>query len=215
MTDLYFGNDDKYMDCRGYMALQYHIEDAYKERYNTKDLSGYPISCSPPYAIFANSYVSEMKELNREKKYDYVFIGSIKSNYSARAWVLEFKERYFTRNSVFINTDEGGGFCPRNHTYSQSRESQYRIIKENLSYFQTMASSKFVLCPGGDAPWSFRFYETLLCGSIPIVESWHHTYRTPEEASIKYKFILKDEPHIYRSEDVEINDDIVKKYHTI
>jgi len=53
-----------------------------------------------------------------------------------------------------------------------------------------MCQSKFILCPGGDAPWSFRFYETLMCQSIPIVESWHHTYRTPEESIIKYEYIL-------------------------
>ncbi len=53
-----------------------------------------------------------------------------------------------------------------------------------------MYQSKFVLCPAGDAPWSFRFYEVLMCKSIPIVESWHHTYRTKEEANIKYKYIL-------------------------
>lgn len=50
--------------------------------------------------------------------------------------------------------------------------------------------SKFVLCPGGDAPWSFRFYEVLMCKSIPIVESWHHTYRTKEESKINYKYLL-------------------------
>lgn len=47
-----------------------------------------------------------------------------------------------------------------------------------------MCQSKFVLCPADDAPWSFRFYEVLMCKSILIVESWHHTYRTKEEANI-------------------------------
>ena len=32
-----------------------------------------------------------------------------------------------------------------------------------------------------------------MCQSIPIVESWHHTYRTKEEANIKYKYILYNE----------------------
>ena len=55
-----------------------------------------------------------------------------------------------------------------------------------------MCQSRFTLCPAGDSPWSFRFYEVLMCKSIPVVETWHHTYRTKEEATIKYKFVLSN-----------------------
>ena len=44
----------------------------------------------------------------------------------------------------------------------------------------------------GDTYWSFRFYETLMCKTIPMVTSWHHTYRTKEEAKINYKYIRLD-----------------------
>ena len=73
---------------------------------------------------------------------------------------------------------------------NQSKKVQYREVKDNIVYFETMCKSKFVLCPGGDSPWSFRFYEVLMCKSIPIVESWHHTYRTEEEAKLNYKYLL-------------------------
>jgi hypothetical protein len=73
---------------------------------------------------------------------------------------------------------------------NQSKKVQYRIVEENLNYFEKMCQSKFVLCPAGDAPWSFRFYEILMCKSTPIVESWHHTYRTVEEAKFDYKYVL-------------------------
>ena len=53
-----------------------------------------------------------------------------------------------------------------------------------------MCQSKFILCPAGDSSWSFRFYETLICKSIPIVETKNHTYRTKEESDINYEFIL-------------------------
>ena len=53
-----------------------------------------------------------------------------------------------------------------------------------------MSRSKYCLCPAGDSSWSFRFYEVLMCKSIPIVESWHHTYRTKQEATLNYKYIL-------------------------
>jgi hypothetical protein len=82
------------------------------------------------------------------------------------------------------------GFCPKSQPDTQSKKTQYRIVKDNIEYFEKMCQSNFVLCPAGDAPWSFRFYEVLMCKSIPIVESWHHTYRTKEEAKINYKYIL-------------------------
>lgn len=37
-------------------------------------------------------------------------------------------------------------------------------------YFNVLANSQFVLCPNGDYVWSYRFYESALCGAIPIVE---------------------------------------------
>jgi hypothetical protein len=37
-------------------------------------------------------------------------------------------------------------------------------------YFKLLSRSQFVLCPKGDCVWSYRFYEAILCGAIPIVE---------------------------------------------
>lgn len=39
----------------------------------------------------------------------------------------------------------------------------------NESFFNRLRSSKFVICPRGTAPDSFRFYDSLYCGAIPIV----------------------------------------------
>jgi hypothetical protein len=109
------------------------------------------------------------------------------------------------------------GFNPKIMPNNQSKKVQYRVIKENIEYFEKMCQSKFVLCPAGDAPWSFRFYEVLMCKSIPIVKSWHHTYRTKEEANIKYKYILYKniEKEIEYGEYVDGNTEIFKKYHLL
>jgi len=37
-------------------------------------------------------------------------------------------------------------------------------------YFRTLGNSQFVLCPSGDCDWSYRFFESILCGAMPIVE---------------------------------------------
>jgi hypothetical protein len=196
--------DDSKLDlgwCQGYMGLYYHMEEAIIE-----NLQNIRATFCPPLAIFSKKYYNDINELNHYKKYDYCFIGSIvNSGYERRKWVIDFSKKNFTNNSIFINTDANPewellgsfdfsklnlGFCPRLQPNNQSKKVQYRIVKDNIEYFEKMCQSKFVLCPAGDAPWSFRFYEVLMCKSIPIVESWHHTYRTKEESNINYKYIL-------------------------
>jgi len=225
--------DEQNLDlgCQGYMALQYHMEEAIIE----KNLQNIWATHTPPLAIFSKKYYNDINELNHQKIYDYCFIGSIDSCYERRKWVIDFAKKNFTNNSIFINTSNNSnwellgsfdysnmklGFCPKIQLDNQSKKVQYRIVKDNIDYFEKMCQSKFVLCPGGDAPWSFRFYEVLMCKSIPIVESWHHTYRTKEEAKLKYKYIInQDMENIINNIDyndyVNENTKIFKNYHLL
>ena len=164
--------------------------------------------------------------------FDFCLFGSINSNYNARQWVVDFAKKHFTLNSIFVNTDNDPkwtllgefdyskkiyGFCPKNVYDNQSKKVQYRIVKENIDYFENMCRSKFVLCPAGDAPWSFRFYEVLMCKSIPVVESCHHTYRTKEEAKIKYKYVLYQniKKDIIYDDYINENTQTFEKYHLL
>lgn len=209
-----------------YNGLEYHLREASHEigvhlQYTTD---------APDIAIFSKKYYQEIQQLNNDKIYDYCFIGSIKSSPENRQWVVEFAKKYFTENSVFTNTDndenwvslgtfdltkENKGYCPKIQCHNYSYDVQYRKVLENLFYFQTMRQSKFCLCPIGDAIWSFRFYEVLMCGSIPIVESIHHTYRTVQEYKLKYSYYLKDPHtnHVYDENMVKNNDEIFRKNH--
>lgn len=192
--------------AQNYIALYYHLEDAYLEQH----LIPPHLTDRPPIAIFSKYYCQQIDQLDHTKYFDFCFIGSIKSNYTNRQWVIDFALNHFTSRSIFINTDHdpnwkllgsfdysnrGIGFCPKNVHNNQTKQVQYRTIQDNLFYFQTMCQSQFVLCPAGDSSWSFRFYETLMCKSLPIVESWHHTYRTKEESIINYQYLLKDHIH--------------------
>jgi hypothetical protein len=192
--------------CQGYMGLYYHMEEALIEQ----NINSIELSWCPPFALFSKKYYNEINELSRTKIYEFCFIGSLRSNYERRQWVIDFAKKYFTNNSIFINTDNDpnweslglfdytnkniiSSFCPMFSTPypgNQTKKVQYRKVKENIDYFEKMRQSKFILCPAGDSSWSFRFYEVLMCKSIPIVESWHHTYRSKEEAQLNYKYIL-------------------------
>ena len=57
---------------QGYMALQYHMEEALVE----KKLLNINATSSPPLAIFSKKYYNDINQLNHYKKYDYCFIGS-------------------------------------------------------------------------------------------------------------------------------------------
>uniref|UniRef100_A0A6C0KRU3 Exostosin GT47 domain-containing protein n=1 Tax=viral metagenome TaxID=1070528 RepID=A0A6C0KRU3_9ZZZZ len=212
-----------------YMGLKYHMEEALLE----KNLPTCQANPNPPIALFSKKYYNDINELNHNKIHDYCFIGSISSSEEYRKWVIEFAKKYFTHNSIFINTDNNDnwellgsfdysnlklGFCPKNNEDNQSKKIQYRIINENIYYFEKMCQSKFVLCPAGDSSWSFRFYEVLMCKSLPIVDTWHHTYRTKEEADIKYKYILQDridEKEIQYEEYINENILLFEKYHML
>jgi len=193
----------------GYMALKYHAEEAFAE-------AGIRVECVPfpSYALFAKAYYRELRELDKTKVHDYCFMGSINSAPEKRQWVIDFARTHFTEASVFLNTDNPpdweplgpfdvtgkvDGFAPKNTINPQSSINQYRVVRENLFYFETLSRSKFSLCPAGDNKWSWRFYETLMCESIPIVETRHHTYRTKSEGHVNYKYYLakKPETHLF------------------
>jgi len=214
--------------CQGYMAIQYHMEEALIEK-NIDSIKPVP---NPPIAIFSNKYYNEINELDHNKIHDFCFIGSIESNYQERQWVIDFAKKYFTCNSIFINTDKNPdwkslgtfdysttnlGFCPKNMPDNNSKKIQYRVVKENIDYFEKMCQSKYVLCPAGDSSWSFRFYEVLMCKSIPIVETWHHTYRTAAEAEINYSYILSNnvEQEIVYDDYIKNNTMLFEKNHLL
>jgi glycosyltransferase involved in cell wall biosynthesis len=38
-------------------------------------------------------------------------------------------------------------------------------------YYDVMKNSRFVLCPDGDFVWTYRFFEAVMCGAIPIIQN--------------------------------------------
>ena len=83
------------------------------------------------------------------------------------------------------------------------------------NYFSVLSQSKFCLCPAGDAPFSMRFYEALMCRAIPIVDRTEVTYRSESESNINYKYYLSGEDsYQYRADWAQQNYDIFMQYHT-
>merc|ERR1712196_449875 len=66
----------------------------------------------------------------------------------------------------FSTSNKSNGFRPKDDPDSA------HPIKYDESYWQAMVQSKFVVCPGGDKPWSYRFYETFGTRAIPVINSY-------------------------------------------
>jgi hypothetical protein len=220
-----------------YNCLKYHYDEAIEETEQKVQTFKQLTSINPPVAKFSRAYYQSILNLNPdgEKIYDFCFIGSIESNPTTRQWVIDFAKEHFTIDSVFVCTDPEhqslgpfdktnnplfkGWYNPKRNHNNGSKQVQYRVVSENEMYFKTMSQSKYILCPAGDSSWSFRFYETLMCKSIPIVESLHHTYRTIEESKIGYRYInaslFKNSTNTNYNRIVLSNKELFEKYHII
>jgi hypothetical protein len=88
--------------------------------------------------------------------------------------------------------------------YPSDRGRQLSTREKDDSYFQTMARSKFVACPDGDFIWTYRFFEAILCGAIPIIENDCPLYEG-------YKFYTIGQKLTYREDWVKHNLNKIKK----
>jgi hypothetical protein len=80
-------------------------------------------------------------------------------------------------------------------------------------YYMMLANSKFALCPSGDAgcPWTYRFFEAILCGAIPLVETVSPAYNY-------FKYYTTDtnpEEIVFSREIIQHNFEMAKKHLTV
>jgi hypothetical protein len=52
------------------------------------------------------------------------------------------------------------------------------------AYYRFLGGCAFTLCPNGEEVWTYRFFEAMLCGSLPVVESDCPVYH-----GFRYRFL--------------------------
>ncbi len=111
-----------------------------------------------PYLTPSNSGIKDIHAQNTPRKWLYSFIGS-KSH--------SIRKELFSLNSPRGCVEDTSDFC----TWNPAQTSKFAYQK---LYVDTMAASKFVLCPRGIGPASLRLYETIEAGRIPVIisDSW-------------------------------------------
>ncbi len=180
------------------------------------------------YALYPKRFYKAVELYSEDKVYDYCFIGGFKTDektVKGRVWILDFIKNNMNEKSYLQFTDKktkhrykplgdydftlkASGFVPKEHPRNERN-------KFDENYFRTMKRSKFALCPAGDLNYSMRFYEALMCKSIPIVNSANETFRSEAESELDYKYYLTTDSIQYREDWVEHNYNLFLKYHTL
>jgi hypothetical protein len=180
----------------------------------------------PVCLLYPRSWVEAVDAMPGTKDLDYSFLGSLyrPEVYANRAWVLDFARRRFTARS-YLQLSESP---PDHHNlglFDHTGESEgVWVPKEvpwpdrvffNPHYFQILRRSEFALCPAGDAPWSNRFFEAVMCRAIPIVTDRVHAGRHEREREIGYTMLLADDEHRYDPEVAEENRRLFIEHQTL
>jgi hypothetical protein len=129
-----------------------------------------------PYLTAANSSIQHIHAANTRRKWLFSFVGSISHPSRKPLFKLAGNE------ARVVDTSE---FC----TWNPAQTSRYAYQK---LYTDTIAASKFVLCPRGIGPASLRLFETIEAGRVPVIISdswvappqinWDFAVRIPESA---------------------------------
>jgi len=206
---------------------------AYKEK-------GIDISISeikekePLVLLFPKSYLEKIAKLSHKKKIDFNFIGILfrEEIKKYREPVIPWVKKNFTNSSYFKIMDfqrqkskdaSSGCYKPLGKYDFTLKSPPGFIPKEALGdrtffdehYFKVLCASKFTLCPRGDKPWSQRFFEAIMCKSIPIVENKKHSGRNYLERKLPYKYYLTTDKIIYNEDWAEHNYKLFFKKQTL
>src|SRR5690606_17178093 len=153
-----------------------------------------------------------------ERKYRFTFAGLItksrhdliaqwiKSNITSEPFKLPVTDSFFNKKRSklysFLNIDSTisktiGDLI----IWSSNRGRKFPIKSWDDDYFKVLGNSEFVLCPSGVFTWSYRFFESVLCGAIPIVEADCKAYE-----GFRFKYFSDDSStFVWSKEDAEHN----------
>lgn len=140
--------------------------------------------------IFPLSFFRLIKNINESKTTEYSFIGLYTET---RNWVKAF---------------EGGN----NQITFTENGRKIEKTEFDLDYYTALKQSKFSICPKGDFNWTYRFIESAMTKSIPIIDS-EHTHPMMEDF-IWYDY-KEQEKHIFNEEIVNHNYRLAVQRHSL
>jgi|TARA_R100000501_G_C2627902_1_gene121931 hypothetical protein len=121
----------------------------------------------------------------KNRKYEYGFTGFITPERETviEKWLLNAKHKsyklksekipYRIKRKIFFKLRIKKTLLKRFGNLYISASNRGRVFPGKSwdeEYYNFMLKSKFILCPSGVYIWTYRFFESILCGAIPIVE---------------------------------------------
>lgn len=71
------------------------------------------------------------------------------------------------------------------YLWSSDKGRKFPYKSWDDDYYQVLSDSEFVICPNGDFIWTYRFFESIMCGAIPIIEDTCDIYKDFKYLSMK------------------------------
>lgn len=134
---------------------------------------------------FPVKMITAIEKLSKEKTINYFFRGTITKS---REWVKKY---------------------PNIHSSLRGRNLRLKYSLD-LDYYQQLSSCLFSLSPVGDCPWSYRFFESIMCKAIPILGD------NEDDIFASSFFFLRDtSEHVYVKNAAEKNFKIFIDNHTL
>ena len=94
--------------------------------------------------ILPKTLIKYCRNLWNKRVQDFYFKGNIAKN---REWIRSYSNVYESNRG-------------------RNKDLKYTLDQD---YFTNLSRTKFGLSPIGECPWSYRFFETIACGAIPIL----------------------------------------------
>lgn len=139
--------------------------------------------------LYPMSIVNYCKSFWKEERViDYIFIGLLAQH--RRNHIRAWKETLPNKENLHIHIE--------NNTNGRSIHKD-AVNAWDKRYFLLLAKSKFTLCPSGTFTWTYRFFESILCGSIPIITHYAKCYEG------FHFYYMDDKDYVYDREKVEYN----------
>lgn len=140
------------------------------------EINGIRIMPCPLYAVNFEDTTRNKEFLNKdfvnlERNILYSFMGGFQIQY-----LTDIRKKIFNlernKNNKIINT---GDWHFNKTVYSSKQNKNNEIVKDKehinktQNYNKLLLKSRYSLCPSGSGPNSIRFWESLACGSIPVL----------------------------------------------
>jgi hypothetical protein len=125
--------------------------------------------------VFPRELINYCKSLWAERVNEFYFKGNISKN---REWIEKYSNIYISNRG-------------------RDKNLKYSIDYE---YYISLSRTKFSLSPVGECPWSYRFFESIACGAIPVLGD-----NDIDIFAKDYKFFRHSDKKEYNIEDANRN----------